>query len=342
MAFTVHLKPSDHEFIVAHGETILEAALRFGFSVKCSCTNGTCGTCKARVISGDVGNVKHFDYVFGAAEKGDDMILMCRTEPASDMVIEATEVTDVKDIPDQQLMAKVSRLEQVSDHVMILELRTPRSQTLQFMAGQHVTLAIDGAPLRNKSIASCPCNGMVMQFHIHKTPDDEFADFIFSGLNMKQQVEISGPYGRFVLDEDSERPIIFIAYETGFAPIKSLIEHAIALEMEQSMRLYWIVDWHREHYQGNYSRSWQDALDDFQFIPIVMDKGSSDVEGAAIAEPEKGLLQAVQAVVADYPDLSDYDVYMNGPVEATLTATQLLLQHKLPQGRLFIDQLSRF
>src|SRR3990172_9189160 len=179
MAFTVQLKPSDREFIVARGETILEAALRFGLSVQFSCTTGTCGRCKARVAAGTVGEVLHHDYVLSEAEKNNGTILMCRTMIESDMVVEAAEVAGVRDIPHQELTATVSKLEAIADDIMILEVRPPRSETLQFMAGQHVTLAVEGAPSRNKSIASCPCNGMILQFHVHKTPQDAFAEFVF-------------------------------------------------------------------------------------------------------------------------------------------------------------------
>jgi len=348
MAFTVHLKPSDHEFIVARGETILEAALRFGFSVKCSCTTGTCGTCKARVITGELGEILHYDYVLNQAEKNQNTILMCRAMAASDMVIEATEATGVGDIPYQQLAATVSRLDPIGDDLMILEVRTPRSLTLQFMAGQHVTIVIDGAPYRNKSIASCPCNGMILQFHVHKTPGDEFADFVFNKLKLRQQVLVEGPSGDFVLQEESRRPSIFIAYETGFAPMKSVIEHAIALEFLPPMRLYWIVGKENGHYQANYCRAWRDALDDFKFIPLVCSTDDSDAvvelepEWSALTAVQKGILQAAEAVVADYPDLSGCDVYLNGPPDTTFAAAQLLLRHQLPENRLFVDRLEQF
>ncbi len=347
MAFTVHLKPSGHEFIVARGETILEAALRFGLSVGFNCTTGTCGFCKAKVISGQAGEILHHDYVLSEAEKSTGTVLMCRTMAASDMVVEAKEVTEVSDIPYQQLTATVSKLEAITDDVMVMEVRTPRSNTLQFLAGQHVTISLKGAPDRNKSIASCPCNGMVLQFHIHRTPGDDFADFVFSRLKLRQPVSLQGPFGRLVLDEESTRPIIFIAYETGFAPIKSVIEHAIALEFEQSMQLYWIANDDKGHYQANFCRSWQDALDDFRFIPLSYE---TDWLGAdnnpdlpeKRTDLQKIMLQVAAKVVIDHPDLSGYDVYLNGPPEITVAAVRLLLDHQLPEARLFVDQLEHF
>lgn len=347
MAFTVHLKPSGHEFIVARGETILEAALRFGLSVGFNCTTGTCGKCKAKVISGKAGEILHHDYVLSDAEKSTGAVLMCRTMAASDMVIEATEVTKISDIPYQQLTATVSKLEVITDDIMVMEVRTPRSNTLQFLAGQHVTISLKGAPDRNKSIASCPCNGMVLQFHIHRTPGDDFADFVFSKLKLRQPVSLQGPYGRLVLDEESTRPIIFIACETGFAPIKSVIEHAIALEFEQSMQLYWIANDEKGHYQANFCRSWQDALDDFRFVPLCSETDWLGAESDPdlpdqLTDLQKIMWQAAAKVIADHSDLSAYDVYLNGPPEITVAAARLLLDHKLPEDRLFVDQLEHF
>lgn len=126
-------------------------------------------------------------------------------------------------------------MERVQDDTLILHLRTPRAQTLRFLAGQHLSLAIAGLPPRSKSIASCPCNAMHLQFHIRRVPGDPFSEYVFTQLKISQTVTVEGPWGNFSLDESSKRPIIFVAYETGFASIKSIIEHAIALELEQPL-----------------------------------------------------------------------------------------------------------
>lgn len=351
MSAKITVQPSGHTFVMEEGETILEGALRSGLNMNYHCSNGSCGECKGRVISGELAECLHHDYVLSAADKAERRVLLCRARAGTDMTIEAGEAHGVEDIPVQTVETTVAKLEQPVEDIMILNLRTPRSSTLRFLAGQHVTLHVDGQNPRNKSIASCPCNGMMLQFHVHRTPGDPFSDFVFSGLKQRQKIRVEGPYGDFLLDEESVRPIIYIAFETGFAPVKSLIEHAIALEMPQPMQLYWIARSEQDHYMANYCRAWQDALDDFEFHSLVS-AGSSPMVDSALAETgvpagdlcsvEKGMLQAAAEVVADIDDISGYDVYVNGPENMLDQARAVLLQHGLSETRLFVDHVRRY
>ena len=303
MTAKVRLLPSGHEFPVEPGETLLDAALRAGLAIRYNCSSGSCGDCRARLVSGELAGQQHHDFVFNERERADGQILLCRTSAASDLVLEAVEARGAADVPVQRITTQVSKLTPLSPDVMEVQVRTPRSQTLWFLAGQHVRLHIPGLEPRHKSIASCPCNGMVLQLHVRRAPGDPFAEHVFSRLKLRDSVEVEGPFGEFVLDEDSRRPLLFIAFETGFAPIKSLIEHAISLEMNQPMRLYWIARHGEEHYLENYCRSWQDALDDFEFIPV-----SAAAPDAELTAAEAAMTRGTQRVCADHPDLSGHDV----------------------------------
>lgn len=338
MTAKVKLLPSGHEFSVEPGENLLDAALRAGLSIRYSCNSGSCGECRARLVSGELGDALHHDYAFNERERADGQFLMCRTSAASDLVIEAVEARGAADVPVQTLTTQVNKLVRLSEDVMELHLRTPRSQTLWFLAGQHVRLNIPGIAPRHKSIASCPCNGMVLQFHVRRRPGDPFSDHVFTRMKVRDTIGVEGPFGSFVLDEESTRPLIFIAFETGFAPIKSLIEHAISLEMRQPMRLYWITAGVRGHYLENHCRAWQDALDDFGFVPI----GGSDAPGGRGTGAELAMERAVTRLLTDYPDLAGHDVYANGPEVLFAGLSAALIARGLPPDRLFVDQVQRF
>lgn len=345
MTANIKIQSSGHEFLVEKDETILEGALRSGLNLNYHCSNGTCGECKARVLSGQIGEIKHHDYVLSEQEKAQGQVLLCRACAASDMVLEASEAGSVEDIPVQQLVTQVHKTEFPVDDIAVITLRTPRSQTLRFLAGQHITLNIDGLKLRNKSISSCPCNGMYLQFHQRKIDDDEFSQYIFSRLKQREKIAIEGPYGGFVLDEESQRPSLFIAYDTGFSPIKSVIEHAISLDITQPVRLYWITRKVSGHYMANYCRSWESVLDDFAYIPLACDPGSHkgiEAEFEELDPDERAMVQTAKRVIDDYPDLSGHDVYVNGPLAVLEAMRTLLINHHLPEDRLFIDNLKRY
>ena len=350
MTARVTVLPSGHRFSVEEGETLLEAALRSGLNMNYHCNSGSCGECRARVVAGQPGERLPHDFVLGEAAREQGVVLMCRTRAATDLVIEAREAHGVEDIPEQSLETQVMKLEQPVDDVMILHLRTPRTRTLRFLAGQHVTLHIDGIAPRSKSIASCPCNGMFLQFHVRRVPGDPFSDHVFHVLKPRHKIGVQGPYGEFLFDEASRRPVIFLAFETGFAPVKSLIEHAIALEYEAPMQLYWIARDQHGHYLANHCRAWQDALDNFRFHPLVSEAAPDwtremleemvlpldDLDPVA-----RGMAQAAAQVVAELPALEGHDVYLSGAGSLLEAVRGLLLRHGLPDQRLFVDQLLR-
>lgn len=337
MTAKVHLLPSDHEFVVEPGESLLEAALRSGLSLRYSCNSGSCGKCRARLVSGQLGDLRHHDFVLSQRDRDAGQFLLCSATAASDLVLEAVEARSAADVPVQKLTTQVSKLVRLGDSVMDVQLRTPRSQTLWFLAGQHVRLAIKGLEPRNKSIASCPCNGMVLQFHVRYAPGDPFAEHVFNKLKLRDSIEVEGPFGDFVLDEESTRPIIYVAFETGFAPIKSLIEHAISLEMNQPMRLYWIAREAQDHYLANYCRAWHDALDDFDFMEITADTTAEERTSS-----EQAMALGTARLLADYPDLGGFDVYLNGPETLFTEMSNALLARGLPPDRLFVDQVYRY
>jgi len=351
MTFQVEMLPSGHRFTVEAGDTLLDGALRSGLNVRYNCSSGSCGDCRARLISGKLGLVDHFDYVFREAEKQQGQFLLCRARAAGDLVIEALEASQPADIPHQEISTQAAGLETLSEDILTLQLRTPRSKTLWFLAGQHVTLHLDGLAPRSKSVASCPCNGRVLQFHVRRRPGDPFSDRIFDQLKLRDKISLEGPFGDFILDENSERPAIFMAYETGFAPIKSIIEHAISLEWPSPIHLYWVAREESGHYQENICRSWETALDDYHFYPLI---GSGDnphwqppqtlagQDMANLTAVERSLFHAASRIVVDFPDLSGFDLYVSAPQHRLRNLSLLLQQHQLPAERLFVDHIRHY
>ncbi len=329
MAAHVKVIPSGHEFFIEGNDSILEAALRAGLALNYGCTGGNCGLCKARVVSGEVQQIRHHDYVISEAEKRMNYKLMCSCTAVTDITIEAAEAHSVADIPQQEIEAKIKKLEHLADNLLILHLQTPRTQTLRFFAGQKATLILEDGLSADYFIASCPCDGRNLEFHLDQLPNDPFTEAVFNRLKKGQIVNLKGPKGDFVLQEDSTRPALFIAYSHGFAPIKSLIEHVIALDTVPSFHLYWIASQKGKHYQNNRCRAWADALDNLHYTPLMAD-----------AHDETLLEQSLTQIIKDYPKLNDFEVYIAGP-EAFITAAKAMLhQHHLPASQCHTDILN--
>ena len=321
MAPTVTILPSGHEFIVEGNDTLLEAALRNGVSLSYGCSNGNCGECKARVVSGEVKKVHAHDYVLKQAEKDAGVILLCAYAPVNDVVIESS-VAGARDIPVQQLTAKVKSVEVFNPKMAALHILAPRSQRLRFLGGQSIQIKINGMS-GSYSIASCPCEDRHIEVQIQRREGDAFAEAVFSDLKANDTVEVEGPFGEFVLDEDSPRPVIFVAFGAGFSPIKSLIQHAMSLDLTESMDLHWLAD-DTGLFQDNLCRAWTDALDNFNYLPHL---------------PTDDLDALLKSIVVDYPDMHRFDVYAVGTAVQLERAYEHFVREGLHGARWFSSEV---
>lgn len=320
IAAHIKLIPSGHEFFVRGNDSILEAALRVGLSLNYGCTSGNCGLCKARILSGDIRKIRPHDYTLSEAEKGMGYALLCSNTAITDLVIEAAEANSVADIPLQKVVAKVRLIKSLADDLLMLHIQTPRTQTLRFIAGQSVTLTLEKGISAEYPLASCPCDGRNLQFYMRKNPHDKFTQAVFTTLKSHHDVTVEGPTGQFVLKEDSTAPALFLAHDDGIAPIKSLIEQALALDTVESIHLYWIVSQADGHYLHNLCRAWEDALDNFHYYPLM---GEFDKKLAEIT----------------FTDLELCEIYVAGSESFVTSTDTFLQQHGVAKERLHLNKL---
>ena len=322
----VVVRPSGHEFDVDGRDTLLQAGLKAGLKLNYGCGNGTCGLCKARVISGEVVKVMPFDYPLSEAERLQGHTLLCAHSAGSgDIVIETLEAHGPQEIPEQELSVRVRGVQPLAENTLLLHLQTPRSNRLRFLAGQSVTLfggagGVDAQ--RSYPIASCPCDDRNLHFHVARDPADPLAELLHGGaIRAGDSLTLWGPAGEFVLAE-SERPLAFVACDTGFAPIKSLIEHAMAVEATESISLDWLALRPDGHYLANQCRAWAAAFDDFRYAAHTA------------TEPAEGARLLVAALAAALP-LPARDVYVAGPAGFVAAAVPALCAAGVPAERVF-------
>lgn len=333
MAAHVTVLPSGQDFFIDGPDTILEGALRAGVPLNYGCSGGNCGLCKARLVSGQIKKTRFHDYVRSEADKRDNLVLMCSNTAVTDVVIEAAVAGGVQDIPFQQIPAAVKSITSLSPDMALLHLQTPRTNRLRFLAGQSVSLILGKSLKAELAIASCPCDDRNILFHVHRIPGNLFSDYVFTRLKNHDVVDIEGPQGEFILQEKTSRPLYFIAFDTGFAPIKSLIEHAMSLEAAEAIHLYWIGSNASSIYLPNVGRAWADALDNFYYTQVVAEFELANLGGKR-EESLKALLQGIQG---EHPDVTGSDIYIAGPEAAQKVAEQFFLGLGLPKTRVFVS-----
>ncbi len=302
MSASIKIIPSGHEFFCEGSETILEASVRAGLKLSYGCSSGNCGACKARVVSGEVWKTTDHDYVLSEREKQMGYVLTCANTAVTDLVLEAAEALDATDLPLQEIRAAVRKLEPAGEDLLLIQVQTPRTQTLRFMAGQRARLTLEDGASGELPIASCPCNGRNLQFFVRRRPGDALAEAAFTGLAAHQMITLTGPVGDFVLREGSPEPAVFIALDDGIAPIKSLLEHAVSIDSIEAFHLYWAGALPRGHHLVNWCRAMTDSLDNFRYTPL------------APTEPgESGAAQVLATLATDYPEPSAMRFYLAGP-----------------------------
>jgi CDP-4-dehydro-6-deoxyglucose reductase len=318
----IHIQPSGHEYLLEGNNTVLEAGLSAGFALDYGCSNGNCGKCKAKLISGQVKKTRAHDYSFSEAEKLQNCFLMCSNTALTDLVIEAVEAGNSRDIPLQSIHAKLRKLDSASDDVAILNLKTPRTKRLRFLAGQQARIIINDTLNAQLPIASCPCDDLNIQFHIPVNKDKAFYQYLTQELKTNDDIQLEGPSGEFILDDDAANPIVFLAQNTGFAPIKSLVEHALTLAHAEAIFLYWFVSEGNTHYLRNQCRAWDDAFDSLHYSEETLPGKEHSTTFS------NALTTALTDMATQHPELGNSHVYIAGE------------QHFVEQCREFFSGLS--
>jgi CDP-4-dehydro-6-deoxyglucose reductase len=304
MAYTVNNRSSGRRFTVNAGETVLDAAIRQGISLSYGCRSGLCGSCQGKVLEGEVHYDGELPPGLNAEEQAEGMALFCSAIPTSDLVIDARELNVMNDIPVRRLPCKVVDMEQLAHDVMRIYLKLPENERLQFMAGQYIEIILKDDRRRAFSLANAPHDDRQLELHIRNVENGEFTDHVFKGMHVKDILRIEGPMGTFFLREESERPMIFMAGGTGFAPIKGIIEHAFVEGVDRPMYLYWGVRSIHDLYLGDLPQQWQQTHDNFHFIPVLSEPDNH-------WQGRTGFVH--EAIMEDFDNLGDFEIYAAGP-----------------------------
>ena len=338
VSYQITLKSSGKQFTTNPDETILEAALRQGINLPYGCKNGACGSCKGKVVEGQVQHGQHSENALNKADETAGAILFCCAHPQSDLVIEAREVQGAGDIAIRKVPCRVNSINRPSTDVAILKLQLPAAERFQFLAGQYLEFLLKDGQRRAYSIANAPDQEGPLELHIRHLPGGLFTDFVFGAitpaLKEKDILRFEGPLGSFFLREDSKKPIIFLAAGTGFAPIKSIIEQMQSKKIHRPIELYWGGRRPSDLYLNDLCKTWEKDIPNFKYIPVISDGLPEDAWHG-----RTGFVH--QAVIDDHPNLKDFQVYACGaPVMVNAARNDFSAQCHLPEEEFFADSFT--
>ena len=331
---SVTIQPSGHQFQVEEGEAVLAAALRQGFVLPYGCKNGACGSCKGKIVAGTVDYGVYQAKALTDEEKALGKALFCQARPLTDLVIEARTIGAAKDIQVKTLPCRVQKMERVTEDVIILGLKLPANERLQFLAGQYLEFLLKDGTRRSFSMGNAPHDDELLQLHVRHVAGGQFTDHVFGKMKERDILRFEGPQGTFFLREDSTKPIVFVASGTGFAPIKAVIEHMFHKAIARPMTLYWGGRRPKDLYLNELANRWTAAHPAFKYVPVISDGLPEDAWSGRTGFVHRAAMQ-------DFPDLSLHQVYACGvPIMVDSARRDFITQCKLPEDEFYADSFT--
>ncbi|CNH66954.1 CDP-6-deoxy-delta-3%2C4-glucoseen reductase [Yersinia massiliensis] len=321
MSFNIKLQPSGIVFDAESSTSILDSALSKNINIEYSCKDGSCGSCKANLIFGEVEQGSNTSLT--AEDVANGIILTCCSKPKSDIEISVKYYPELSHITKKTYPCKLDNIEFYGNDIALLTLRLPPTSKLDYLAGQFVDLIINGQR-RSYSIANAP--DKKIELHIRKVPNGLFSEIIFNELKPQQLLRLEGPQGTFFVREDS-RPLIFLAGGTGFAPVKAMVEDLINSGDRREIHIYWGMPESKLFY-SDIAKIWAEEYSHIQYVPIISGE-DSDWHGRT------GFVH--KAVIKDFPNLSHYSVYACGSLAMISIAHQEFVKCGLAEDQFFSD-----
>ncbi len=330
-SFSITIEPSKVGFACSSDETILAAGIRQGVGLAYGCKDGACGSCKCKMTSGKVTHANFQRKALSEEEEANQFVLTCCATPQSDIVLESRQVTQVGALPIKKMPTRVSSLVKKSPDVVLMHLQLPANDTFAFRSGQYIEFILRDGSRRSYSMANAPHNGASVELHIRHMPGGRFTDLVFGSMKEKDILRMEGPFGSFYLREDSDKPMVFLASGTGFAPLKALLEHMQHKGIDRPTTLYWGGRRPSDLYLQDWVTAQLALMPHLTFIPVVSDALPEDQWTG-----RTGFVH--QAVLDDFADLSGYQVYACGaPIVVDSARQTFCAKAHLPEDEFFAD-----
>ena len=302
------------------GRTVLETALGQGIDYPYGCQSGNCGSCKSHLIDGEVEMSPYSEYALGAEEKARGLILACRAVPWSDGTVQPVEPEDAAIHASRRLECQVAEIEQATHDIRILKLDIPNGGPFDYTAGQYAELTFAGQPPRDFSMAIPPGEDQ-LEFHVRLVPGGIVTGYVHNELAVGETVELRGPMGTAHYRKSHRGPVLLLAGGSGLAPIKAILENALADSVGQDMFLYFGARDERDIYLEGHFKDLAERHPNLNYTVVLSaPEGATDRRTGFLAD-------AVVADLADFADFSGFSgfkAYLAGPPVMVESSTRAL------------------
>ncbi len=312
-------------------QPVLESFLRDGVWLPHSCTQGTCGTCKMKVLEGEIDHRDSSEYTLTPEERDAGVALGCQATPRSNLVLEPVERLD----PDDGLVRHA--LKDVTGTVVALDdiardirrLVVELDETMNFNAGQYVEIKLPASELaRQYSMANPPSQADRLEFHIKRTPGGVATDgWVFQDMRKGDRVDLKGPLGSFGMNIPQDEPAILIAGGTGLAPLKSIVQHALAGDLAPQLYLYHGGRTRQDLYDVEFFHRVEEQHEQFAYRPCLSEEEWDGAVGVV-----------TDAVLEDFSSCKGLSAYLCGPPRMVEAGTKALKRRRMAPRKIFREE----
>ncbi len=327
-ALLITLHPGNRTVSAREGETVLDAGLRQGVPLPFECRNGGCGLCKGTLLNGEIDAGVYQKSALSDAERAAGRFLLCTATALTDVEVEYEEGAAQRERA-REYSARVERLERLAHEVMLVRLRIEGGERIGFAAGQFINVVLEDGERRAYSFTAAPEQTDVVDLHVRLVPGGRFTTRVFETMKEGDALRFEGPLGVSAL-RDGKKPLIFVAGATGFAPVKSMLEHAFAQGFRRPLILYWGVRRRRDLYMAELPERWQREHANFKFVPVLSEPAPEDGWRG-----RTGLVH--EAILADFPSLAGCEIYACGSVRMVRAAQPAFIAHGLDPDACYSD-----
>jgi len=213
-------------FTSAPGERLLLAGLAAGLGLPHECATGTCGSCRAKVLSGACAplwpEAPGHRHLRGAT----DEVLMCQSAASGpvELSLRGALLAPCALVPRamQGVMCEVGR---PTSEIGFFRITLPRP--LAYEAGQFVLVELEGIPgPRAWSMCTFRPDAPELDLLLRRAPGGATSARLFDAPGGEVPVRVFGPLGRAVYRPEEERPFAAIAGGSGIAGMLAILERA--------------------------------------------------------------------------------------------------------------------
>ena len=334
----VRFEPVGIEMEVEEGETVLDAAFRQGISLMHGCKEGQCGSCKSRLIDGDIELLKYSTFALPDYESDTDHILLCRTHAYSDINVELLNYDEdllSRSIAVKDFAGSIVKISALTHDIRLLEIEIERP--LKFWAGQYVDLTLsDHSITRAFSMANAPGEATNLRFIIKKYPNGAFSSLLDGGLKAGDRVNAKGPYGTCFRRENRPGPMVLVGGGSGMSPLWSILSDHIASGEQRPIRFFYGARTRLDLFHLDELAAIAAKLPDFKFIPALSHASDEDKW-----EGETGF---VHEVVARHLRAENFagamDAYACGPTPMIDAMLPVLQMNNVEPDHIYFDKFT--